>query len=36
MIKINFFIFSGDVVIIGQLICIAHMSKELVETDPFI
>jgi hypothetical protein len=33
----NFFIlFSGDVMMIGQLMWIACMSKELVETDSFI
>jgi hypothetical protein len=33
----NFFcIFSGDVVIIGQLMWIARMLRELIEADSFI
>jgi hypothetical protein len=33
----NFFVFfSGDVAMNGQLRWIAHMSRELIETDSFI
>jgi hypothetical protein len=39
MIEINHFIFFhffSDVAIIGQVMWIAHMSRELVEADSFI
>jgi hypothetical protein len=37
MTEINFFaLFSGDVMMIGQLSCIACMSREFVEADSFI